>query len=186
MVEKGNSTRKKKNWKTEEDMEKNIILENLCNAYVEHNAAQKFIVGVKRFRHIYACIIDVSHLIDICLKENIIEYEPRKQSVRFIYQPNKHKGFNRIIDEAITAFPICAWVDFQNEKKQEYCGQVYNFGDTFERLVHEQYDMTWHKDSVAWWERGDINLEGEEMQIKDASHRATLFATKHLVNNGWI
>ncbi len=165
---------------------KSSVLRAMCDAYLEHNASKLFIVGVKRFRSINACIIDGKTLIDICLEENIIEYDTRKNSVRFIYQPNKHKGFERIMNESIKSFPVCAWIDYQAEQKELYLGQRYNFGDTFERLVHEMYDLPWFKDSCPWWTRGDITLNGIELQIKDASHRATLFALKHLTENGWI
>ena len=164
----------------------NSILRAMCNCYLEHSASKLFIVGVKRFRNINACIIDGKTLIDICLEENIIEYDTRKNSVRFIYQPNKHKGFERIMNESISSFPVCSWYDFQHEKSEPYNGQVYNYGDTFERLIHEQYDVPWFKDNVPWYVRGDIYLENREMQIKDASHRAILFALKHLTENGWI
>ena len=164
----------------------NAILRAMCECYLEHNASKLFIVGIKRFRNLNACIIDGKTLIDICIEENIIEYDTRKNSVRFIYQPNKHKGFNRIMDESIMTFPVCPWIDFQAEKKEPFQGNIYNFGDTFERLIYEQYDRSWYKDNVPWWTRGDINIDGKELQIKDASHRATLFALKHLTENGWM
>lgn len=164
----------------------NSILRAMCKCYLEHNASKLFIVGIKRFRNINACIIDGKTLINICLEENIIEYDTRKNSVRFIYQPNKHKGFERIMHESIRTFPVCAWSDFQAEQKELFQGQRYNFGDTFERLVTEMYDKVWHKDNAPWYVRGDININGKEMQIKDASHRATLFALKHLTKNGWM
>lgn len=164
----------------------NSILRAMCDCYLEHNAAEYFIVGVKRFKHINACVIKGTDLIKIALEENLLEYDTRKNSVRFIYQPNKHKGFERILKESIESFPLCAWVDFKTEKETPYQGQIYNYGDTFERLVCESYEKAWFKDSVSWWKRGDVNIDGQEVQIKDASHRAALFALKHLTENGWI
>ena len=43
---------------------------------------------------------------------------------------------------------------------------AYNKGEEFERLVTEYFGQTWTKDSVPFWTRGDINVNGREIQIK--------------------
>ena len=54
----------------------------------------------------------------------------------------------------------------------------YNKGENFEKMVTEYFGQEWHKDTVPFWEAGDITLDGKEVQIKLDS--ATLMNTKHL------
>ena len=43
---------------------------------------------------------------------------------------------------------------------------AYNKGEEFERLVTEYFGQVWKKDSVPFWIKGDINVNGREIQIK--------------------
>jgi hypothetical protein len=54
----------------------------------------------------------------------------------------------------------------------------YNKGEIFEKLVTEYYGQTWKKDSVPFYVDGDLNINGEKIQIKLDS--ATLTNTKQL------
>lgn len=42
----------------------------------------------------------------------------------------------------------------------------YNKGEHFEHLVHELNGKTWVKDNVPFYEAGDIELDGKQVQIK--------------------
>lgn len=42
----------------------------------------------------------------------------------------------------------------------------YNRGEIFEKLVTEHFGQTWEKDNVPFTEQGDINVDGEEIQVK--------------------
>ena len=42
----------------------------------------------------------------------------------------------------------------------------YNRGEIFEKLVTEHFGQTWEKDNVPFTEQGDINVNGEEIQVK--------------------
>ena len=43
----------------------------------------------------------------------------------------------------------------------------HNAGENFERIITETLtDELWVKDSVPFWVKGDINVNGEEIQIK--------------------
>lgn len=42
----------------------------------------------------------------------------------------------------------------------------YNKGEIFEKMVTEKAGQEWHKDNVPFTERGDININGIEYQIK--------------------
>ena len=54
----------------------------------------------------------------------------------------------------------------------------YNKGENFEKAVTEYFNQVWHKDTVPFWEAGDITLDGKEVQIKLDS--ATLMNTNHI------
>ena len=54
----------------------------------------------------------------------------------------------------------------------------YNKGEIFEKLVTEYYGQTWRKDTVPFYVASDINLNGQEVQIKLDS--ATLMNTAHM------
>ena len=66
--------------------------------------------------------------------------------------------------------PICLGsADLLNQEK-------YNKGEIFEKLVTEYFGQTWTKDTIPFYEQGDINVNGKEIQIKLDS--ATLVNTK--------
>ena len=44
--------------------------------------------------------------------------------------------------------------------------EKYNKGEKFEQIISEYYGQTWEKDSIPFWQSGDINVMGEEIQIK--------------------
>jgi hypothetical protein len=54
----------------------------------------------------------------------------------------------------------------------------YNRGEIFEKLITEYFGQEWEKDTVPFWEQGDIRLNGKEVQIK--LDTATLTSTKQI------
>lgn len=42
----------------------------------------------------------------------------------------------------------------------------YNKGEMFEKAVTEYYGIKWEKDYIPFYVSGDINLDGQEIQIK--------------------
>lgn len=53
--------------------------------------------------------------------------------------------------------------DYFNE---QVASSKYNRGEVFEKLVTEHFGQTWVKDNIPFTEQGDINVNGEEIQIK--------------------
>ena len=49
---------------------------------------------------------------------------------------------------------------------EQVASTKYNRGETFEKFVTEYFGQTWEKDNVPFTECGDINVDGEEIQIK--------------------
>lgn len=56
--------------------------------------------------------------------------------------------------------------------------EKYNKGEIFEKIVTEYFGQTWEKDTVPFWVQGDIEVNGEQIQIKLDS--ATLMNTKQI------
>lgn len=61
---------------------------------------------------------------------------------------------------------------------EELVADKYNKGEVFEKMVTEYFGQTWKKDTVPFWEAGDIRVDGRELQIK--LDTATLVNTKTL------
>lgn len=60
----------------------------------------------------------------------------------------------------------------------------YNKGEIFEKLVTEHFNQTWEKDTVPFWEDGDLTVYGMKVQIKLDS--ATLMNTKQMEKMGMV
>ena len=56
--------------------------------------------------------------------------------------------------------------------------EKYNKGEIFEKIVTEYFGQIWEKDTVPFWVQGDIEVNGEQIQIKLDS--ATLMNTKQI------
>jgi hypothetical protein len=65
-------------------------------------------------------------------------------------------------DLAKFATPLCSEKFFE----EQLTNSKYNKGEIFEKLITEKNGQTWEKDSVPFWVKGDININGIEYQIK--------------------
>lgn len=54
----------------------------------------------------------------------------------------------------------------------------YNKGEIFEKIITEYFGQVWEKDNIPFYEQGDINVNGVEIQIKLDS--ATLCNSKQI------
>ena len=71
---------------------------------------------------------------------------------------------------------ICS-ADYLNGLKEN---SRYNFGEIFERMVHERFGKNWKKDSVPFTKSGDIEINGKAYQIK--FEKATFASERTLAN----
>ena len=58
-----------------------------------------------------------------------------------------------------------------------------NRGEIFELAVREFYGLKWHKESIPFWEDGDISIDGHKWQIK--SMEARFLTESHLKTLGY-
>ena len=71
---------------------------------------------------------------------------------------------------------ICS-ADYLKDLKEN---SRYNFGEIFEKMVHERFGKEWKKDNVPFTKGGDIEINGKAYQIK--FEKAT-FASERTLEN---
>ena len=136
----------------------------LIKAYRKHSAADNYILGF-----IFNHMIYMVRVAEIMPRYLNVEEASRNQGENLRLRLKKaHK------EQLLKKNPICLGsADCLNDSK-------YNKGEVFERLVTEYYGQKWKKDNIPFYIQGDINLNGEEVQIKLDS--ATLMNTKQIKN----
>lgn len=136
--------------------------ETMIRFYRTHSAADSYIVGFVYNRGLYFITMD--------------EIKPRFLSIE---QASRNQG------EQLRLRLKKAHRESLMKKSPIYLGSAdclnsdnYNKGEIFEKLVTEYYGQTWTKDTVPFYVAGDININGQEVQIKLDS--ATLMNTAHM------
>ena len=134
----------------------------MIKAYRTYSAADNYILGF-----VYEKMIYMVRVAEIMPRYLNVEVASRNQGENLRLRLKKaHK------EQLLKKAPICLGsADCLNSDK-------YNKGEIFEKLVTEYYGQTWKKDTIPFWVQGDININGEEVQIKLDS--ATLMNTKQM------
>ena len=137
---------------------------NMIKTYRQFSAADNYILGFIFNHMVY--MVRVAEIMPRYLR---VEEASRNQGENLRLRLKKaHKA------QLMKKAPICLGsADCLNDSK-------YNKGEVFEKLVTEYYGQTWEKDNIPFYVQGDINLNGEEVQIKLDS--ATLMNTKQIKN----
>lgn len=139
-------------------MNKNTMIRN----YRKFSVADSYILGFICNKMLY--MLEVAEIAPRFLN---VEEASRNQGENLRLRLKKaHK------EQLLKKNPICLGsADCLNAEK-------YNKGEIFEKLVTEYFGQEWKKDNKAFWECGDINVNGKEIQIKFDS--ATLTNTKQI------
>jgi hypothetical protein len=135
---------------------------SMIKTYRQFSAADNYILGF-----VYEKMLYMVRVAEIMPRYLNVEEASRNQGENLRLRLKKaHKA------QLMKKAPICLGsADCLNDSK-------YNKGEIFEKLVTEYYGQEWKKDTVPFWVQGDINLNGEEVQIKLDS--ATLMNTKQV------
>ena len=124
--------------------------------YNKRAGAHKYIVGFIRHGVVYYVQLDFAELCQL-LKDDRASSKrggtfklrvrvTAEQAITFIYSGK--------------AVKLCSAEELKADAK-------HNAGENFERIVTETLTSElWVKDSVPFWVKGDINVNGEEIQIK--------------------
>ena len=134
----------------------------LIKTYRKYSAADNYILGF-----IFNHMVYMVRVAEIMPRYLNVEEASRNQGENLRLRLKKvHK------EQLLKKNPICLGsADCLNSDK-------YNKGEIFEKLVTEYYGQIWEKDTLPFWTCGDININGEEVQIKLDS--ATLLNTKQV------
>ena len=134
----------------------------MINHYRNHSAADSYIVGFVYDKNLYFV-----KMAEIAPRFLNVEVASRNQGENLRLRLKKsHRA------SLMKKNPVCLG------SADMLVADKYNKGEIFEKAVTEYYGQTWEKDTVPFWVQGDINLNGEEVQIKLDS--ATLMNTKQI------
>ena len=130
--------------------------QNMAVRYHRTSAAKKYLVGFVRHGKVYYVIVSFEKLMTMLQADRestshggakkLTVYVSTEQIVTFIMNGE--------------AVELCDAAELTADKR-------HNKGDNFERIITEKLiGKTWKKDRTPYWQAGDINLNGEEIQVK--------------------
>ena len=124
--------------------------------YNKRAGAHKYIVGFMRHGIVYYVQLDFVQLCEL-LKDDRASSK-RGGTFKLRVRVTAEQAMSFIYSGA--AIELCSVDELTANTK-------YNKGENFERIVTELLTAeTWVKDSVPFYVKGDINVNGEEIQIK--------------------
>jgi len=129
---------------------------DLAHRYNRCAGAHKYIVGFAYGKKIYYITIDFPELCQLLHSSRTSSKRGGVQQLR-IYVKAERAGY---YIQTGKATELCDESELRADTK-------HNKGENFERIITELLTGTvWVKDSTPFWKAGDINLNGEEVQIK--------------------
>lgn len=130
--------------------------QEMANRYNRIAGAHKYIVGFVRHGIVYYVQVDFIELCEM-LKDDRASSK-RGGTLKLRVRVSSEQAINFI--HSGKAIELCTVEELSANAK-------YNKGENFERIVTELLtDEIWVKDSVPFYVKGDINVNGEEIQIK--------------------
>ncbi len=133
-----------------------MSLEEMRFFYNKFAGAHKYIVGFIRKGIVYYVILNFAELAELTKLDRASSKRGGFAKVRVYVSAEKAKEYianGRAIE-------LCTVEELLKDTD-------HNKGENFERIITETLTSeVWVKDSVPFWEKGDINVNGEEIQIK--------------------
>ena len=128
----------------------------MANRYNRIAGAHKYIVGFVRRGFVYYVQLDFAELCQ--LLKNDCASSKRGGTLKLRVRVTAEQAI--IFIHSGKAVKLCSVEELKADAK-------HNAGENFERIVTETLTSElWVKDSVPFWVKGDINVNGEEIQIK--------------------
>jgi len=150
-----------------------MTLTEMIALYATLTAAHKYILGFEYNGNLYYITLTFAELIETLKADRASSKKGGLAKVRV--RTNK---IQRHLYVASGRAVLIGSVDVLNTADK------YNKGERFEKIITETLTgKEWQKDSIPFWQAGDIELNGEQIQIKyddaeltneKALHRATL------------
>ena len=128
----------------------------MANRYNRIAGAHKYIVGFVRHGSVYYVELTFTELCEL-LKDDRASSK-RGGTLKLRVRVSAEQAINFI--HSGKAVELCKVEELEANTK-------YNKGENFERIITETLTSElWVKDSVPFYVKGDINVNGEEIQIK--------------------
>lgn len=135
--------------------------------YIRRSAASRYALGFTLNGSIYVAYVGDAEL------EQVISVDraSRGAGLSLRFKPTKAQKFFLLKYADV----LCS----QDLFNTEVSISKYNAGEVFEKMVTESFGQTWVKDNIPFTQAGDINVNGEEIQIK--FERASLATERQLI-----
>lgn len=128
----------------------------MANRYNRIAGAHKYIVGFVRHGFVYYVQLNFAELCQL-LKDDRASSK-RGGTLKLRVRVTAEQAI--IFIHSGKAVKLCSVEELKADAK-------HNAGENFERIITETLTSElWVKDSVPFWVKGDINVNGEEIQIK--------------------
>ena len=130
-------------------------MQEMVTIYNIHSASHKYIVGFVRGGKVYYVTVS---------------FEKLAEMLKACKASSKRGGFNKVRGY-VSAKTQKAMIEngeaIEVATMQDLVSKKYNKGEMFEKVITETLTSdTWEKDSLPFYEGGDITVNGENIQIK--------------------
>ena len=132
-----------------------MTMQEMVTIYNIHSASHKYIVGFVRGGKVYYVTVS---------------FEKLAEMLKACKASSKRGGFNKV-RVYVSAKTQKAMIEngeaIEVATMQDLVSKKYNKGEMFEKVITETLTSdTWEKDSLPFYEGGDITVNGENIQIK--------------------
>ena len=144
-----------------------MTMQTMIRHYHKHSAANRYLIGFEDKGIVYYVMITWDELKQLLRQDHASSARGGALKARIYVSSAAKKAYLA----SGRAIQLC--------KAEELINEKYNRGQTFERVITELLTSTvWTPDSIPFYVKGDINLNGEEIQIK--------YQNAELTNEGTI
>lgn len=131
-------------------------MNQLANRYNARAGAHAYIVGFVRAGRVYYVKLNFAELSELFRADRASSKRGGYAKIRI-----------QVKAEQAEAFIASGRAVYLCEASELTANSKYNKGENFERIITELLTSeVWVKDSVPFWVKGDINVNGEEIQVK--------------------
>lgn len=151
-----------------------MLQKHLLNLYHNYSATDNYILGFTFNGLIYSYICKDKELNDYVTLSR--ESSKKGGSITLRFRPKKDDKINLLLKGATI---VCSKNHFDNL----VTNSKYNKGEIFEQLITEINGQIWKKDSVPFWQSGDLKINNIDYQLKFEG--ATFASEKTLLKLGY-
>lgn len=139
-----------------------MTMQTMLQYYNEKSAAHKYIVGFPHKENVYYVTLNWEELLKLLKKDRASSSRGGAMKARVYVSSDAKKSF-LASGRAVRACSLSEITDSELNK-----------GHAFEKVITELLTNTvWVRDNIPFYVQGDINVNGEEIQIKYTSAELT-------------